>query len=337
MSHPIPSSAPVRVSFLDLLDLASEKVGGRVLSCSDDFFAEKENLLKATPAVFIPDQYTDRGKWMDGWESRRKRVPGHDHCVVELGIPGVIRGFEVDTSFFTGNYPEYCAIEGSSDGGTTWSELVPKTKLQGNTRNVIPNFSPEQRVTHLRLHSFPDGGIARLRVYGEARPDWDRLLRSAADGLVDVACAAHGGVVIAASDMHYGAKDNVLFPARATHMGEGWETRRSRGPNHDWLILRLGRPASLVEIEVDTNHFKGNFPESCRIEGCVAPAAYLPCDFRDQPVTWHEILPRHPLQAHTQHRFRGELVAGERIFSHLRVTIFPDGGISRLRVLGRPQ
>ncbi len=335
MSNPIPSTAPVRVAFLDLLDLASEKVGGRVLSCSDDFFAEKENLLKATPAVFIPDKYTDRGKWMDGWESRRKRVPGHDHCIVQLGIPGVIRGFEVDTSFFTGNYPEYCAIEGSSDGGNTWKELIRKTKLQGNTRNVLPNFAGEDRITHLRLHSFPDGGIARLRVYGEARPDWDALVHSAPDGCVDVACAAHGGVVIAASDMHYGAKDNVLFPTRATHMGEGWETRRSRGVNHDWLIVRLGRQATIVDIEVDTNHFKGNFPESCRIEGCVAPTDYLPCDFRDQPIRWHEILPRHTLQAHTQHRFRAELVPHATPFSHLRVTIFPDGGISRLRVLGR--
>jgi len=337
MSQPIPSSAAVRVSFMDLLDLASEKVGGRVLSCSDDFFAEKENLLKATPAEFIPDKYTERGKWMDGWESRRKRVPGHDVCVVELGIPGVIFGFEVDTSFFTGNYPECCSIDGSSDGGVTWKELVRKTKLLGNTRNILPNFAGADRITHLRLHSYPDGGIARLRVYGEARPDWDTLLKTAKDGRVDVACAAHGGVVIAASDMHYGAKDNVLFPARATHMGEGWETRRSRGANHDWLILRLGRPSSIAEIEVDTNHFKGNFPESCRIEGCVAPAEYLASDFRDQPVLWSEILPRHTLQAHTQHRFSQELLAGTRVFSHLRVTIFPDGGISRLRVMGTPQ
>jgi allantoicase len=337
MSHPIPSSAPVRVPFMDLLDLASEKVGGRVLSCSDDFFAEKENLLKATPAVFIPDKYTERGKWMDGWESRRKRVPGHDSCVIALGIPGVIAGFEVDTSFFTGNYPEYCSIEGSSDGGSTWKPLLGKTKLHGNTRNLLPNVFGGGRVTHLRLHSYPDGGIARLRVYGEAVPDWDALIAGTQDGLVDVACAAHGGVVIAASDMHYGAKDNVLFPARATHMGEGWETRRSRGANHDWLILRLGRPATVGEIEVDTNHFKGNFPESCRIEGCVAPAEYLACDFRDQAVTWREILPRQPLQAHTQHRFRRELTAIEGAISHLRVTIFPDGGISRLRVLGKPQ
>lgn len=337
MSSLIASSAPVRVSFLDLLDLANENVGGRVLSCSDDFFAEKENLLKATPAVFDPDRYTDRGKWMDGWESRRKRVPGHDVCTVQLGIPGVIRGFEVDTSFFTGNYPEYCSIEGSSDGGTTWKSLVPKTPLQGNTRNVIPNMGSLDRITHLRLHSYPDGGIARLRVYGEARPDWEQLQQHARDGLIDVACAANGGVVIVASDMHYGAKDNVLFPARAKHMGEGWETRRSRGAHHDWLILRLGRPSAIVEIEVDTHHFKGNFPQSCSIEGCAAPAEYLPCDFRDQAVTWHEILPRHPLQAHMQHRFRNELVAGIPAVSHLRLTLYPDGGISRLRVLGKPQ
>jgi allantoicase len=335
------------VPFVDLIDLASEKVGGRALATNDDFFAPMENLLKAAPAVFIADKYTEFGKWMDGWESRRKRNlgPGNDHdwCVVKLGLPGVIRGVNVDTAFFTGNFPEYCSLEAcataSGDPGPeqAWTELLPKTRLQGGTENLFPIASPE-RWTHLRLRIFPDGGVARLRVHGEVLPDLARL--KASKSAVDLAAAENGGTVVTCNDSFFGPKDNLILPGRAQHMGEGWETRRKRGPGHDWIVVRLAAGGKLSKIEVDTNHFKGNFPESCQLEGLVAPERnLLACDFRDRAdLLWMEILPRTKLQAHHRHHFEAELRpdALARRFDYVRLNIFPDGGVSRLRVHGSP-
>jgi allantoicase len=335
------------VPFTDLLDLASAAVGGQALACSDDFFAPMAGLLKPEPAVFIPGKYTEQGKWMDGWESRRKRGvgPGNDHdwCVVRLGIPGVIRGLNVDTAFFLGNFPEYASVEACSApaqaapqslGG--WVEILPKAALRGGSANLFAVAS-DKRFTHLRLRIFPDGGVARLRVHGEARPDWAQLGRA---GLVDLAGAENGGSVVVASDMFFGQKDNLILPGRAATMGEGWETRRRRGPGHDWIIVRLGKSGKLRKIEVDTNHFKGNFPESCSVDACaLGGARLLPADFRDRTdIAWKPILPRVELQAHHQHVFEKELLADAHAqeYDHVRLSIYPDGGVSRLRVLGEP-
>ncbi len=329
------------VPFLDLLDLACEKVGGRALETNDDFFAPKENLLKAPAAIFIPDKYTDQGKWMDGWESRRKRGvgPGNDHdwCIIQLGLPGVIRGLNVDTAFFTGNYPEYCAVdacESTSQPGANakWTELLTKSKLRGGTENLFP-IADNRRWTHLRLRIFPDGGVARLRVHGEVMPDLKALQ---AKGAVDLAAAENGGTVVTCNDMFFGQKDNLILPGLAQTMGEGWETRRRRGPGHDWIIVKLAAAGKIQKIEVDTSHFKGNFPESCAIEGCVYPARdLLASDFRDRTdLTWQEILPRTKLKANTQHYFEKELASVAAKFDYIRLNIYPDGGISRLRVYG---
>jgi allantoicase len=330
MTTPI---APVlyRVAFTDYLDLANEKVGGKVISASDDFFAEKENLIKNDPAVFIVDKYTTNGKWMDGWESRRKRVKGYDWAIIKLGIPGVIKGFDVDTSFFTGNYPEYCSIEASIDGKKFFT-IAEKQKLQGSSHNFI-TVNSNKIWNFVRLNSFPDGGVARLRVYGEVKPDFKKLQ---AKGSIDLACVVNGGAVVSCSDMFYGNKDNLLFPSRAPHMGEGWETKRSRGEHSDWIIVKLGAAGTISKIEIDTNHFKGNFPDSCKIEALNAPLSTLACDFRDNPkFKWIEVLPQVKLKAHNQAQFSKELQNLKTKYSHLKITIYPDGGISRLRVFGK--
>lgn len=346
--NPIPAGDQMFVSFTELIDLASEKVGGKALATNDDFFAPMANLLKAAPAVFIPDKFTEFGKWMDGWESRRKRNlgPGNDHdwCVIQLGMPGRIDGVNIDTAHFVGNYPEYASLEacavapGSSFESiqkAQWREVLSKSKLQGGSSNLFAVASSE-RFTHLRLRIFPDGGVARLRVHGRVLPDWDLLKRSGAT--VDLAAAENGGTVSACNDHFFGPKDNLIFPGRAQTMGEGWETRRKRGPGNDWIIVKLGRAGRIQKIEVDTNHFKGNFPESCSIEGCVLPGpALLSSDFRDRAdIAWTEILPRTKLQAHHQHYFEKELhqAALTQKFDYVRLTIFPDGGVSRLRVFG---
>ena len=338
-----------RVPFTDLLDLASELLGGKALATSDDFFAEKENLIKAAPAIFIPDKYTDKGKWMDGWESRRKRNlgPGNDHdwCVLKLGAPGVIRGLNIDTAFFTGNYPEYASVEvvnapqagDGLPGESGWEEVLPKSRLQGGTQNLFA-VSSAKTWTHLRLRIWPDGGVARLRVHGLVTPDWAKLKGSGE--IVDLAAAASGGEVVTCNDMFFGQKDNLILPGRARVMGEGWETRRRRGPGHDWIIVKLATRGSVRKIEVDTNHFKGNFPESCSIEGCLAPSRdLLACDFRDRAdLKWTEILPRTKLQADHRHYFEKELqqAAASTGFDYVRLNIYPDGGVSRLRVHGVP-
>lgn len=341
-----PDSRRPLVSFQELIDLASEKVGGLALETNDDFFAPMANLLKAEPAVFIPGKYTEFGKWMDGWESRRKRNlgPGNDHdwCVLQLGLPGVIRGLNVDTAFFLGNYPEYCAVDACAsemkpDSTTHWTEILPKSRLAGGTENLFP-IADTRRWTHLRLRMIPDGGIARFRVHGEVLPDLKKL-RTTKE--VDLVAAANGGTVVACSDMFFGPKENLIFPGRAATMGEGWETRRKRGPvTADWIVLRPGIAGKISKVEVDTNHYKGNFPESCSIEGCRSKGKSLGAsDFRDRTdLKWIEILPRTQLKAHTQHLFSKELHAAalEEGFDYLRLNIFPDGGISRLRVYGTP-
>lgn len=325
-------------SFLDLPDLALDEVGGAALSCNDEFFAEKENLLKPGPAVWKEHEYTDRGKWMDGWESRRKRirpddVNAHDWAVLRLGVPGVLRGAVVDTSFFRGNYPDSCSIEACGeridasmeqlmDPSTEWVEVLPQSKLEGNSRNAFPITSP-YAFTHVRLNIFPDGGVARLRLYGDVAPDWPR--RGHARGELDLAAVEHGGDVLTASDMFFGERRNLIMPGRAVNMSDGWETRRRRGPGSDWAIVKLGAVGTITRLEIDTNHFKGNYPDTCTVEAALT----------DDPerAEYRELLGRTKLQAHTRHYFEEELAELGPV-SHVRINVFPDGGVSRLRVYG---
>lgn len=316
--------------FANLTDLASARLDGRAVSASDDFFAPRANLVKPEPPIFIPGKYTTRGKWMDGWESRRRRTPGHDWCIVKLGVRGTVRGVDVDTSFFTGNFPSHCSIEAQDDAtGTAWTTILPKTALQGDTHNYIP-VTDDRAWTHLRLNIFPDGGVARLRVFGAVAVDWPRV--APGRRAVDLAAIRHGGLVLGASDGHYGAKDNMLMPGRAANMGDGWETRRRRGPGHDWAVVRLGTPGLLKKIEIDTNHFKGNYPDRASIEGVLAPGASFDAL---AAADWQEVLPQTSLKPHHRHFFSKQLRHGGAV-SHLRLNIFPDGGVSRFRVHGIP-
>ena len=327
------------MEFTELIDLASEKLGGAVLFANDDFFAPKENLLKASTPVFLEGEYTDRGKWMDGWESRRRRTPGFDWCIIRLGLPGIVRGVVVDTSYFRGNYPEHCSLEGAAldglptvdeltDEAVQWVPLLPQMPLAGDSQNPFP-IQYEERITHLRFKIYPDGGVARLRVYGIVSPDWARLTRSGS--AIDLAAAENGALVVSCSDMFFGHRHNLIMPGRAANMSDGWETKRRRGPGHDWAIIKLARPGLIQSVEVDTAHFKGNFPESCSLE---AYDASSDADLTDLSATWASLLPRTKLQAHTRHYFDQELL-DTGVASHLRFNIYPDGGVSRLRVYGK--
>ena len=324
------------IPFTDFPDVAAERLGGTVLLANDDFFAPKENLLKAAKPVWREDEYTDRGKWMDGWETRRRRTPGHDWCVIRLGIPAVIRGVVVDTAWFRGNYPEHCSLDAatlepnvvlSADlaESVTWRVLLPQSSLRGDCANPFPISDPVP-VTHLRFNIFPDGGVARLRVHGEPIPG-PQLVPGAT---ADLAAIGNGGLVVASSDMFFGNRHNLILPGRSTHMGDGWETRRRRGPGHDWIIVRLAARGSLSRIEVDTDHFKGNAPESCSIEVAEAKEASVERLTSDASL-WTPLLPRTPLQPDAAHTFE---VTSRGTHTHLRLAIYPDGGIARLRAYG---
>lgn len=324
--------------FTELVDLASERLGGAVLFANDDFFAEKENLLRQSMPVFIEGKYTDRGKWMDGWESRRRRTPGFDWSIIRLGLPGRIRGVVVDTSFFRGNYPEQCSleacalegqpnVEGLTDELIAWTEILKQSQLQGDSLNPF-TIDAAERFTHLRFKIYPDGGVARLRVYGEVLPDWERLARR---GELDLAAVENGGLVLSCSDMFFGHRHNLIMPGRAINMSDGWETKRRRGPGYDWSIIKLGARGLIERVEVDTAHFKGNFPESFSLEACDVGEVKIE-DLSN--LSWREILPRTRLQAHTRHFFDEEIKkAGPS--THVRFNIYPDGGVSRLRIFGR--
>jgi allantoicase len=299
--------------FTSLVNLLSERLGGAAIATNDDFFAEKENLIRESEPVWKEHEYTDRGKWMDGWESRRRRTPGFDWCIVRLGAPGVVRGVDVHTAFFRGNFPESASIEGcwaSADAdeatlqAAEWVELLPRSTLRGDSHNLFAVDNPTA-VTHLRLNIFPDGGVARLRVYGEVVPDLRRLGGGANE--IDLGAIENGAVAVTCSDMFFGVRHNLLMPGRAKNMSDGWETRRRRGPGFDWLLIRLAGQGTLRRVELDTNHFKGNYPDTCSIEVSDEPPDVDPQWLLDDPTRWKPLLPRTKLQAHTRHFYSTEL------------------------------
>jgi allantoicase len=257
-------SAP---AFTTLTDLAAERLGGKAVYCTDDFFAEKENLLKPGRGIFIADKYTDRGKWMDGWESRRKRTEGHDWCVIKLATDGRVHGVDIDTNHFLGNHPPLASIEGANIradnvenfDNLNWKEILPKSSLEAGSQNLF-EIKDKGVYTHLRLHIYPDGGVARLKVYGEVVKDWSGIDTARQ---IDLASALNGARPLACNDMFFSHMSNLIMPGRGINMGDGWETKRNRTPgNRDWVIIKLAHRGIIEKILVDTCHFKGNYPDS---------------------------------------------------------------------------
>ena len=386
-SSPVPA-------FVQLTDLASSSFGGRVLFATDEWFAVAANLLNPADAVFDPDAFTEFGKEMDGWETRRKRIPGHDWCVVKLALPGAIVGIEIDTAHFTGNFVPACSVQAAcldqdppfscatlgqmgtcatpaecvaaeALGSDKWETVVPETRLGSGaaptTSRTFARLAPEagatgKRWTHVRLNMFPDGGIARLRVYGMPAPR-----AAGADGtagVIDLLAAENGGQAVTCSNQHYGSPRNLIQPGRGINMGAGWET--ARHPDRprvlragvdgmlldlksDWSLLQLcGAGGTVSALDVDTHHFRGNFPESCIVHGCssttIRAGAEESAEESAAAEEWRVLLPRTKLGPTAIHSFRVADGTMEDIGSitHVRITIFPDGGIMRLRAFGTP-
>ena len=320
------------------VDLASERVGGETLSCSDDFFAEMENLLKPGRGIFIDDKYTERGKWMDGWESRRSygRNNGRDFdwCVIRLGIPGRIFGLDIDTNYFRGNAPqqvsvEACHSDSQPDDQTQWHSILAKSNVEAHSQNIF-EVNNNSSWTHVRLNIFPDGGVARFRVYGEANVDWNNFVTGE---LIDLASIKNGAKALLVSDMFFSDKNNLIMPGRGKNMGDGWETKRRRDPGSDWSIVKLAAKGSIEKVIIDTHHFKGNFPDSFTLE-----AAVVNGDKDLEQVKWTPVIDKTKLFAHREHLFINEIrVEKTNTFTHVRLSIFPDGGISRMRIFGKPE
>ncbi len=308
--------------------LEQPRLGTRVTFATDEFFAAKERLIEPDPPVFIDGKYDLHGKWMDGWESRRRRTPGHDYCVIRLGVRGIVHGVDIDTSYFTGNYPPEASIdacvsdEDVPDGD--WVQILARTELEGDAHHYLA-INDHRSWTHLRLNIYPDGGVARLRVFGEVRPDFSGL-----DHLIDLVALENGGRAIACSDEHFGSMQNLNVAGRGVRMGDGWETARRRGPGNDWVILALGHPGRIEKIEVDTAHFKGNYPDRVSLEAARFAAVE---EVRYDSDRWQTLLPESKLEMHKQHYFESEL-EDIGVVSHVRMSIYPDGGVSRLRVYG---
>lgn len=310
------------IDFTTLPVLSDERLGAAVVGRNDEYFALADNLLKAETPVFVADRFTKRGKWMDGWETRRRRTPGVDWCIVRLGAAGLVRGVVVDTAHFTGNYPKECWLEGCSVEGypsaeeladAEWMPLGSRTPLSGDHKHLV-NVSMPARITHVRLTISPDGGIARLRVHGEPVPDprevWGMPL--------DLAALEHGGVVTDCSDMYFSHRHNLNLPTSPQSMADGWETRRRRGPGNDWVVLRLVEEGVVRIAEIDTRFFKGNAPATFSLDG-------------RREGAWRPVLGETALRAHMRHRFR---VPPHEPVTHVRLNIYPDGGVARLRLWG---
>ena len=322
------------------IDLASERVGGRAIKCSDEWFANCSNLVKPGRGVFKEGYFVDTGQWMDGWESRRSysrswRVDSDkncDWCEIRLGMPGVIRGFDIDTNFFRGNAPETVSVEAANindeeDSNIEWTEILTKSAVQPHNQNLFDCHSTKIW-SHVRLKIFPDGGVARFRVYGEAQVRKEQFIKGE---LIDLASVINGGRGVSASDMFFSSPSNLIMPNRGLNMGDGWETKRRRDDGNDWAVIKLGLPGTIRKVILDTAHFKGNYPDQFSLQAAHST------NTDDKNLSWQTILEKTPLRADYEHLFIRQLLCAEdEQFTHIKVHIYPDGGISRLRIFGFP-
>ena len=312
--------------FTSLPDLASRALGGGVVYTNDELFAEAANLLKPTPAVFSTEDFGHKGKVYDGWETRRRREPGEDYVIVRLGAGGVIRGVMIDTAWFKGNYPPEASVEGASYEGypspaeleqAQWETLVPRSPIKGHFPNEFEVTSPH-RFTHVKLTIYPDGGVARFRVYGEVQADPRVVPR-----VFDLAALENGGRVVGCSDKFYSSPINLILPGKARIMGEGWENARRRGDGNDWVEFALAAPGVVRLAELDSTHFVGNCPGETSLQGRDARSS--------SPDEWFDLVARTRLQPDTVHRYR---VSEDREVTHVVMNVYPDGGLARVRLFG---
>jgi len=317
-----------------LIDLAQPRLGSKVIFRTDDFFASADRIIDPSAPVFKEGLFDKNGKWMDGWESRRKRTPGHDYLIIKLGKPGSISKVNVDTSHFNGNQPSMISIEACNSKSNNiknfkWKSLLGKKKTKANSPHIFKTSS-KSVFTHIKLNIFPDGGVARLRLYGNISKEKNDFKNKT----INLASLLDGASVIACNNEHFGKAENILAPGKAKNMGDGWETRRRRDKGFDWLILNSIDGEKIDKIEISTHHFKGNFPSHCSLQ-----AAYITTKKSSSSIVsgsnkWKTLMNKNILKANKSHTFRNVLMKNDKI-NFIKINIFPDGGISRFRIFGK--
>ena len=317
-----------------LIDLAQPRLGSKVIFKTDDFFASAKRIIEPTAPVFKEGLFDKNGKWMDGWESRRKRTPGHDYLIIKLGKPGSISKVDVDTSHFNGNQPSMISIEASNSKSNNiknfkWKTLVGKKKTKANSQHIFKTSS-KSVFTHIKLNIFPDGGVARLRLYGSISKKNNNFGKKT----INLASLLDGASVIACNNEHFGKAENILAPGKAKNMGDGWETRRRRDKGFDWLILNSINGKKIDKIEISTHHFKGNFPSHCSLQATYIPSKQSSLSIVKSSNKWKTLMKKTSLMANKTHVFKNKLMKNDKI-NFIKINIFPDGGISRFKIFGK--
>ena len=317
-----------------LVNLASPKMGTKILAFSDDFFGEVTRMLNDKDPIFIEDKYDNHGKWMDGWESKRRRDGGNDWAIIKLGSAGIISKIEIDTSYFTGNFPPFFSLEGlysqtEPDKDSNWETLIDKTNLIGDCRNNF-ELNLKETLNFIRLQIFPDGGVARIRLFGEVRYNWKQFN---SNEIIELSSLKLGGSILAYNNAHYGDVSALLSDGRGKTMGDGWETRRRREPGNDWIIIKLAQKGNIERIEIDTAHFKGNYPDRASIQAISIDKNITTKDLIQNSENWTIILDETKLSADNIHTYKINSTS-KNAATHIRLNIYPDGGVSRLRIFG---
>jgi len=324
-----------KIIFTDgLINLAQPRLGSKVIFKTDDFFASANRIIDPLQPVFKEGLFDKNGKWMDGWESRRKRTSGHDYLIIKLGRPGSICKVDVDTSHFNGNQPSMISLEGCNSKSKSiknlkWKTLIGKKKTKANSHHIF-NVSSKSIFTHIKLNIFPDGGVARLRLYGNISKENNNF----GNKTINLASLLNGASVIACNNEHFGKAENILVPGKSKNMGDGWETRRRRGKGYDWLIMNSIKGQKINKIEVSTHHFKGNFPSHCSLQAAFIPNKKSPSSIVKSSNYWKFLLNKINLSANKTHKFKNKLMKNNKI-NYIKINIFPDGGISRLKIFGK--
>lgn len=308
-----------------LVDFCSAAIGGKVISFSDQYFADAANLINPKDPIRKAGYYVPTGAWFDGWETRRHNKNPSDWVIIKLGVVGEINSCEIDTAYFNGNEAPAVSIEGTEkySDNCTWEEIMPKTPCGPSQRHFFKFPATKKQYTHVRLHQYPDGGIARFRLYGHVIP----IFPDDPNHVIDTASVEYGGVAIQCSNQHFGRKENLLLPGRGVDMGDGWETARSREPGHcDWVVVKLGARTVPERIVVDTAHFRGNFPQAIEVQG----TDHYSGDAKQQH--WNSLVSRTETSADTEHVYN---ITQRTPVTHVKLTIYPDGGVKRIRVFGK--
>ena len=317
-----------------LIDLAQSRLGSKIVYKTDEFFAPAKRIINPWPPVFKEGVFDKHGKWMDGWETRRKRSKGHDYLILKLGKPGQIYKVDIDTSYFSGNHPTKVSMQACfskkniPNKNSKWTTILKKQSTKANSHHFF-NIKNKSIFSHIKLNIFPDGGVARLRVYGTIENK-----KKFGKKILNLTSVLNGATPIVCNNEHFGRAENILAPGIGKNMGDGWETRRSRGKNFDWLIIKCATAGRVSKIQIDTHHFKGNYPDKCSLQ-----AAYINSKISNKSIVnsskkWKLLLNKVKLNAHKKHNFQNKLMKNKKV-NYIRINIFPDGGISRIRMFGK--